>query len=1484
MANTEGLSDEAVSSLLTMPSPEEEKQLHSARPQKQTATAPARKTKQKAPAFPRRSLARREQMMELGEGETPAAMVIRSSRAPKIHSVSSTKKGKGKARVAEKDNSEQPPFDNAGEANPAGESNRNDMGAPSDDGDRAEKPKHKPVMSSDRIRERPMVDDTNSSRKTFSSSTTTSAIPRESRFKQRNRNKNGGAVPTVGGFPSLDIAPVGAFTRKGRYALVQDPPQVPHRGGASGPHESMPEAAVNRSKNAKNEANGAGTASHSMLANMSLEEIQDGVEEVQSILSAGSIAFLRKRGRQKQAESKKLAMKGAPRNHCQLNPPKQSSSLKSDRLMTKNEEIQLEETRAHEEKEKMAELLSSVRTPEDMDRVYEEALQLGIASELPASSLDTGSEENLDYGEGMNERLKNLHIATSLLRSTAPRQRVLGARRVCDILEEDVTEFTERRHKHSFSESCDEREAMRKKYPQLLPVAVRCLLDESIATFQTSGGRLLLSIVLRCIHALMSLFVHPYHAINVSPMMSTGDDDPFILYQTCFMSDVSHIPPGTELYPPTQIKPLDQEDTKNASCYRADSSAATAESDSKAFYNDPAWTLLSRMRMLPCLSDILVCLSTDYSTGLLIPAVTIQSICGILAMLVVRSPGAAGAIASHKGIIPFIVSYCLSPANGVTPTEHIRTKNKDYKDGNSDWLFNTEVALPALTLLCHLARQSRDIAALEMPFQEVIPDLLAILCIDTVNEKESKIQIWSLLLLRILMRYGLAIEHVQSLINIAAPRVEVMKPESSLAAHYLLLFANICDASKIVQQNENDQNMPTIPEAVDCLAMSGVWLSSSARNCAISFQTVVHGCGKEHIMLASSQLQLLSSYISTATPTMTASSIPIVSKESCLEVIDAALKSAMLGNALSIALGASYNAYWGTFNHSKAYSLEEEAIGCSFLSSFMSFVKISGLDSGSAFKETLFDKIIGCLERYSSHNRLPATTHLSSSTHPARQSWFIESEFSILNILCGENSIKDDQLPLLTTFAFSLVGRLSIGHEALAAFIFSQKKLFEVKGKENSGQSLQALFVMELLSENDRKLQLSHSSNLFMHGPGYALNNGSLNSLRCTADFVGGSNDSERETYFLPLGGIWMWNVLSSTINSDQSFNAHTGEDQNDDGLQHILSHTLNLLIELELEPRSDLTKSLNDGTKLYHTSHFLLLPEKILSNDSIGSALDVLFKRLTSLPESSLISDFIKACFQHSRISTEGKNIASKNDGTGATEKKLFDLIDGEQSLPDGYSKDELKALVDFVDDMCNAYIEYGGQYTTFTNFVRLFLRQGFPSKVISAVLMKLNPILHVLTIDNEKRDDLFFALSQSISGGLPSIDSSHRDPSNVLDSFSSSLKKRDKELMRNDYVYLLAVAVLSQNLAFSSHRCECSLEAMKNRLSGVNDSVFNDITRVSEDFLRNGNGTTADLITCVFVVCTESRSGTIKEKWNVDENSVWIKVVDSLKDIPTC
>lgn len=1403
MANTEGLTDEVVSSMLAMPSADEERQLHS---RKHTAT--------KHPSFPQRALARREQMMEsLGEGEMPAARVIRASRAPKIHSSTALK-----SRIQNTDRKEQ-----SITPEPAAEPVERTTQPIQDNDGAANKTLQRPVIKSDSIRERPA--ESNNNKRTTSA--TAQPKKRESRFKQRQLQKGGPANPTAGGFPSLDFAPVGSLTRKGRLARDRDSSSTVFNQMSSIPEKQS----TKTNQPTPQRANDIGSANESILANMTIDEIRDGVDEVKSILSAESIAFLRKRGKQKQKEQVIQQNELTGRENAIQNDDTSSPSL------TKEMELDLEEKKAREGKEQVAELLTKIKTPEDMDSAYNEAIELGLAPSLPTSSL-----EKVDMGHSVDERNVNLHTAASLLRSTSLRQRLLGARSVCNCLEEDVKAMLIERQQSCFSTSIDNRQSLQKAYPPLLPVAIRCILDESLALAHTSSGMGLLSLGLRSIHCLMKLFVHPYHVVNINPSKIEAQD-PFQLYATCFMSDVSHVPSGADLYPPATITPIEKSGT-NGSCYRADSSAASAESDSKVFYNDPSWILLSRMRILPCLSDVIAFLSKEVSSGGRIQVATLQSICGILAMLAVRLPGAALAIANHKGLLPFLASYCLRP-----------------KSDDSGALFDTQNVLPFLILFCTLARQSKDIVGLDV-FDTIMPHLQGILCLQAANEDELEVQMWSLVLLRILLRYGLATEHVQSLISIAAPHVAVQKSQNSICVHFLSLFACICDASNVMQSQQSGSELSSIPEQDDSLPMSLVWLSSSVKSCTASLPVSLRNCSGDDrvsiLKMASSQLRLLSSFVTAEKQCTTTASIPILSQESCRSAIDEVLQSGLLKHSLEISLGLSYCAsWWKTDDESRAISLEEEAIACAFVKSFMDLA--AHVAANDEIDPKLEGEVLNALNKAKSQHE--QHVHASGDIfHVARQSWFIEAEYSVLKYL-NDIEVGEDDKPLIMAFAASLVGRLNVGHEAIAYFVFGQKALFRTSGDQEECTDLfRSLFLGELsISSRDRQAQLEHSSNLF--------NNGPLDSLRSTADFSSAANARE-ERFFLPVGATWIWNVLSSTITSDEV----KSEDR---GIKHatgIVADALSFLVQLE----RTCPLQVNAGTKLYHLCNVCLFPEDMLRDDAITAYLDILFRQLYAVPESNdsvVVRDFIKECFHHSRLSRTKKSTDDESSGTDpslAAERLLLN--------------DEMRALDDFVGDLCESFIEYGGQYAICARFLRLFLRHDFPTKVTKSVAEKLLPILNLLSIEDETRDSLQQSIIQSMKGGLPSMDSSSRDSGALLDIFATTLKKSTK-LTRKDYFYVLAVSFLSRNLASSFQRCECGLEAMKKRLFGVTSATFFDIVFTSKQLLCDDRGTKESMVRCVIDRCLDDSADLQRQDketehlWNPsDEFAAWKRALNYL------
>ncbi len=1406
MANTEGLTDEVVSSMLTMPSSDEERQLHS---RKHTAA--------KHPSFPHRALARREQMMEsLGEGEMPAARVIRASKAPKIHSSTALK-----SRTQNIGKEEQ-------SITPTTATEHVELTQPIQDNDAvtdgaANKTFGRPVIKSDSIRERPAQSYNNES-----TSATAQPKKRESRFKQRQLQKSGPANPTAGGFPSLDFAPVGSLTRNGRLARDRDSSST-----ASNQMSTPVQQTTKFNQPTPQRANNdIGSVNESMLANMTIDEIRDGVDEVKSMLSAESIAFLRKRGQLKQKE--KVIQQNEPTG-------RETTLQNNDTIkpsLTKEMELDLEEKKVREGKEKVAELLTKIKTPEDMDDAYNEAIELGLAPSLPTSSLET-----VDVGHSNDEGNDNLHTATSLLRSTSLRQRLLGARSVCNCLEEDVKAILTERQQNCFSVSIDNRKSLQKAYPPLLPVAIRCILDESLALAHTSSGSTLLSLGLRSIHCLMKLFVHPYHVVNINPS-KTEAQDPFQLHATCFMSDISHVPSGAELYPPTTITPIEKSGS-NGSCYRADSSAASAESDSKVFYNDPSWILLSRMRILPCLSDVIAFLSKEVASGGRIHVATLQSICGILAMLAVRLPGAALAVANHKGLLPFLASYCLSP-----------------KSGESGALFDTQNVLPFLIFLCTLARQSKDICGLGI-FDSVMPHLQGILCLQAASEDELEVQVWSLALLRILVRYGLANEHEQSLISIAAPRVAVQTSQNSICLHFISLFAGICDASNL-QSQQSGSELSSIHEQDNALPMSLVWLSSSAKSCTASLPVSLRNCSNDDrisiLKMASSQLRLLSSFVTAEKQYATTTSISMLSKESCRSAIDEALESGLLKHTLEISLGLSYRAsWWKLDDESRATSLEEEAIACAFVISFMGLA--AHFATNDEIATTLLGEILNALNKAKSQNE--QHVHTSGDIfHVARQSWFIEAEYSVLKYL-NDIEVGENDRPLIMAFAVSLIGRLNVGHEAIAYFVFGQKALFSKGGdKEGCTDLFLSLFLGELsISSGDRKVQLEHSNKLF--------NKGSLDSLRSTADFSAATNARE-ERFFLPVGATWIWNVLSSTITSDE---VHS----EDRGIKHATAIVAGALSFLEQLERT-CPLQVNAGTKLYHLCNVCLFPEDMLRDDAITAYLDMLFRQSYADPEfndSVVVRDFIKECFHHSRLSRTKKSTEDESSDNGpslAAERLLLN--------------DEMRALDDFVGDLCESFIEYGGQYAICARFMRLFLRHDFPTEITKAVAEKLQPILNLLTIEDETRDSLQLSIVQSMKGGLPSMDSSSRDSSALLDIFATSLTKSNK-LTRKDYFYVLAVSFLSRNLASSFQRCECGLEAMKKRLFGVSSSSFFDIVLASKQLLCDDRGTKESMVGCVVDKCLDDSADLERQdeetqqlwQWrSSDEFAAWERALDYL------
>lgn len=608
MANTEGMTDERMASLLT-------------------SDPPVIKKKRSAFALQQE---RMRQRLEEPMGERPAATVIRASPRStnttnkSVRNITSNSEGEqlDEAQVRE----EQTPTDST-----------SNMMAP-------------PIMGA--VVERNVSNHA-------SPNTLQGSSKKKSHFASQRHES---------GFPSLNM-PVGTFVKKKNDSTSSKT--------SSSRNQQEPTTKTRQENSILRD-------SEALLAQMSPDEIREEVEELKSTLSPEMISFLQKRGKQKAGG--KTQPKGTNNdNKTEQGRPKPQIPISE----TKNDDVK--------EKERIASLLSSVRTPEELDAVY--AQEVGIQS----TTAEEGESADSDFDTACN-----------LLRSTSPRQALWAARVVCQRLESDVADGK------SFPVDCTNNNSW--PYLTVLPVSLRCLLDSPVSQ---SNGFLLHTYVLRSLYALILLRAHSHHVVNVScetPDTSTS------IFQQYFMDDAVPSPPFGTCYPSISVQPVASTNEGDAVAYSTYSSSTSAQQDGEAFAKDPMWTLLTRMRILPRLAELL---SSEQ-----LPDEAIVAICGILAMLSVRSIGTASAIAQHPTILSSLLDATLLPS----------TDNNLQRHG----IFHTRVALPAIIFLCTLARQSR-IGTAAIPVNDIVPPIVAV---SAETPDEHALQQWSLILWRTVLRYA----------------------------------------------------------------------------------------------------------------------------------------------------------------------------------------------------------------------------------------------------------------------------------------------------------------------------------------------------------------------------------------------------------------------------------------------------------------------------------------------------------------------------------------------------------------------------------------------------------------------------------------------------------------------------------------------------------------------------------------------------------
>ena len=1456
MANTEGISDENLAKLLSININDHKNEARRIVEKKQGdmgvgvgvgAAAAATKSRR----VPRGMLERQRMMDEFENSEEgtfqPSAKVIRTSnkRAPTIKSANgkgeSRGRGRGSGGTLNRDNSGRGERPNANaNANASSIVSENQQTANPTKKAKKEKESVKksppPPVLSESILERKI-------KPNISAGAGAPANKKVSKFKLRQqqqqqqqaekkeisgtRTNNDKSTELGNGFPSFDI-PVGALTRKGKIRIGNN--SFNNDRNVNGTPTCTASQISNASRNAsKSDSNvlvhEIGTAAAAtptdadkMLANMSDAEIQENVEEIEGMLSPETVQFLKKRHLNKKKEvavtvtvTGKVQFTDETKNTGEANIP---------------------------EKEKSTDDVSAILN--------------NIIS--PAAIMD-------DEGEEESE----IETASKLLRSTSPRQRILGAKNMCKLLEARVES------QRSSTSSADS-----SQYPHLLPVALRCILD----TPSPHKHPQLISYSMRCIYNLVLLFVPPCHRIHSKSLEGNGND-PNIIFQQDFMCDAVPIPSASELYSKEGLQL--EKSSMGDGCYATNASAESADADAKSFYSDPAWILLSKMRIIPCLSHILsaharIANQSKDTNSLLLSSETVTSICGILSTLCLRSPGAAVAVAQHQSLLPSITSLTLEPGS-------------DRNERN--FVVNTKLAFPTIYLCCVICRQSRSAAkSLESLMERVV----YIIASKSDCVEEHRLQQWCIIFWRTLLRYGLALDYVPTILPLSVRCLACdsnanKSDEFSLGVEYLSAFSVICECVKIATmhkgfQAEVDKNVLRDSDR-ESLGMSGVWLSSHAQNCADD----MIGFGADlarNMKLTSAKLRFLSLYFDVSSPSDIMGSVdrsenlafvPLISLETFIAVLNSMIDSQVLLKALEKVQSNEHEPITDD-------SIVDEATAFSLIENFFSCFRIL-VDKMDKMMESRGEEKINsdielevslliqksfavAITLMNGLQRNPDESQLS------RLKWTNKACCALGIFLSTSVSAQDSPdaavLPLIQSFVLRLIGELQRGEESNAVLLFSQDIFFiteseQVNEKPQNAYLVQDVMTRELCSTALAQSQLDHSFKL--HGrPGLTVKGKghfTLESLRMQTDFKGSPSksqeaNSEPEAHILPLGLNWFWSLLSSSFAIDGTLSRNKQEKSLSNAIQ-IVSSTVRFALYIE-KCNMPYAKMASTGAKVYFLLNACLNTERIISNESF----EALFLQLFSQYQQKILEEgsqyakaFVTACYKHSS-QTKRHHADSAEDYDKMM--NLFFNGGGAANEKAGLSSKHLKAIDDFVEDLTNSFIDFGAQYELFVRAIRFLLMPEMPVRVRIRVLDKLKDLLHLLTTESESEDvsgmQLKNILAQFYIGGLPEFDNSSRDDGAFLDALSRIIKTSHFSLVQrqNGFFYYLTIGCLARNLASNAIRCECGVKAMERRLKGVNTQIWRDIVNTANDCVRKQCDNSDELASIVILVCNNNES----------------------------
>ena len=1275
---------------------------------------------------------------------------------------------------------------------------------------------------------------------------------RISRFKQRSAQE---------GFPSLDI-PLGSLSRRGRIVQKNQLDQIPSPSAELEPQQK--ESIRQHAKDAS-----ISLESDSILNSMSSDQIKEEIHELQAKLSPDLIAFMRERGQQKKQikqnstnSNKESSLKS--KNSCTV------QGTKGELLSTSRTEPSMSDDAASKDlnEDEFYKMLASIQSPQELQEAFDK-----YQPDSEKDKLKSMTTNNAITTKKMSVEQKEFETATALLRSSSSKQQLLGARTIQQMLEQSSS--------------------LNLSFSPYLPVSLRCLLDSPNPRKHAQ----LHSYVLRSLYTLVTL------TCDASQLLSMDFDDGAAIYQKWFMDDAVPSPNTEELYPSAEAT---SNMSSSPACYVTGASSQSAQSDGKSFFKDPLWTLLSKMRIIPCLSSLIrVKLGTANSieaSNLAMPPKTFSAVCGLLSMLSSRMVGSARAIIDQPDIIPLLVNYALEPQS------HADNCSKETKTGSA-FIVNVRLARPCLLLLGFLARQSRHVASTRV-FADVIPRLQSILGVTSETEEEIDVQRLCLILWRTLLRYAFAIPHLNTFVMLASDQ---NNGNNDLMPEYLSSFAVICNVVGLMTNPVSRFDGPQIKltmEQRDALAIAGMWFTPHVQQCRIILaETKSFVLHETFLKSIASRLKFLTAFLKAAAPANLlhpglteiiedskydesgifggSSFLSVFSVMEYVPLLQTMASSPLFSQLMDILVGG-----YGC-DMSKQISMSStkiEALTCSVVKAFLSAVDLAYVTSKKLASSTdsedvdfrnqcetlcttVYNSIITSL---SNPSNVPESAYEESfcssnrtNIEASRKSWLNQAMFEVISFL--ENHKHKSTFHPILFLTTQLLGNLQVGDEFFAVSILSRSSIFQIS---ESGDPLQRALLRELVGNPKALQQLEHSSRLWEGGEtSISSKTGSfgLTSLRRVAEreVRPVKVDEEEPRLLLPVGSMWLWHAVSSTIAVQKGRTLATPESISE--ACSVLKACLRLLISIDVSKdnadstiNSFATKEASRGSKLYHLSNICLYPEQVLRDDDIQESFSLLFESNwgDGFDDESILS-YINACCNHA-YPLVGRSPKSQplesDDGIALLQSLAGNTQSSASHL--SLSNEETQSLRTFVGDICQSFLEYGAQYTAFLLPVRALLHPSFPPEVTCKVLEELSDVLHLLSTDEELADKtaLKKVVASFLQGGIPKANDSGRDPPEVLDAFAKTLKSRSggneaarttlNSLEGGGVVYALAIAKLARNWAASELSEDCS-SAIRKRLLGMPKDTLLRIAHSAKSILRTPSATAIELSCTVVEAC---------------------------------